>query len=146
MLLEYTCLLMRTETNGYSRFPSLSFFLMLLLSRRYLDRRQYAAQCSFWDEILGNVTAALKAKPGMWENTLLVFSSDNGGPAYWSLTPSFPHGSGANNWPLKGSKTSNWEGGTRVAAFASGGVIPAAMRGKKLDGYGEEPKGGRKDV
>ena len=39
------------------------------------DRRLYAAECSVWDEILGNVTAAMKARPGMWENTLLVFSA-----------------------------------------------------------------------
>ena len=47
---------------SFSLTPSslCSFFLVLLLPRRYLDRRQYAAQCSFWDEILGNVTAALK--------------------------------------------------------------------------------------
>ena len=56
----YTCLLMRTETDGYSPSSLCSFSLTLLLPRRYLDRRQYAAQCSFWDEILGNVTAALK--------------------------------------------------------------------------------------
>lgn len=44
-----------------------------------LDRLQYAGLCSMWDSVLGNVTAAVKAK-GMWNNTLLVFSSDNGGP------------------------------------------------------------------
>ena len=34
-----------------------------------------------------------------------------------------------------GGKASNWEGGVRVAAFVSGGLVPAAMRGAKLDGY-----------
>jgi hypothetical protein len=74
---------------------------------------------------------------------LLFFSSffssffliDSGGPAYWSLTPSFPHGAGANNWPLKGSKVSAWEGGMRVAAFVSGGFLPEAQRGTKLEEY-----------
>ena len=37
---------------------------------------------------------------------LVIFSSDNGGPA--------DH---ANNWPLRGSKGSDFEGGTRVCAF-----------------------------
>jgi len=97
----------------------------------YLDRRQYAAMCSFWDSSIGNITAALKSK-GIWDNTLFVMSSDNGGPAYWSVEPAFPHGAGANNWPLKGSKVSAWEGGIRVAAFASGGLIPVKMRGTKL--------------
>ena len=49
-------------------------------SFRYRDRRLFAGMCSFWDSLLGNVTSALKAKPGVWDNTLLVVSSDNGGP------------------------------------------------------------------
>ena len=71
---------------------------------------RYAAMCSFWDASIGNITDALKAK-GMWNNTLFVFSSDNGGPVYWSVEPSFPHGAGGNNNPLKGGKVSAWEGG-----------------------------------
>ena len=79
-------------------------FLALYPEDWYVDRRQYAGLCSLWDSILGNVTSALKAK-AMWEETLLVFSADNGGPVYWSIEPSFPHGAGANNWPLLGGKT-----------------------------------------
>ena len=32
-------------------------------------------------------------------------------------------------------KSSAWEGGHRVAAFASGGLLPVSMRGRVLDGY-----------
>ena len=66
---------------------------------------------------------ALKAR-SMWSNTLLVVSSDNGG-----------YLSGANNYPLKGTKDSDWQGGIRVNAFVSGGFLPATMRGKKTEGY-----------
>merc|ERR1719353_379675 len=41
---------------------------------------------------------------------------------------------GANNYPLRGGKYSNFEGGIRVNAFASGGYLPTAVRGSKLEG------------
>jgi arylsulfatase B len=36
--------------------------------------------------------------------------------------------------PLRGGKAANFEGGIRVNAFVSGGVIPVSQRGRKLDG------------
>jgi arylsulfatase B len=64
----------------------------------------------------GELTSLFKSK-GMWDNMLIVYSADNGGTA------------GGNNFPLRGFKRTNWEGGMRVAAFVSGGLIPAALRG-----------------
>ena len=58
--------------------------------------RTYAAMTNFVDEMIGNVTKALKDK-NMWENTLLFISSDNGGD---------PTG---NNYPFRGAKFSNFE-------------------------------------
>jgi arylsulfatase I/J len=79
------------------------------------------------DTAVGNVTSLLKAKK-MYDRTLIVFSSDNGGPIY------FGGGSGANNYPLRGGKASNWQGGIRVNSWVSGGALPVAMHGKKLEG------------
>ena len=90
------------------------------------DRQYYHAMVNYLDDVVGNLTAALK-KRGMWDNLLFVTSSDNGGPVY--------PGGGANNYPLKGGKVSDWQGGIRVNAFVSGGFLPQAMRGKKTDGY-----------
>lgn len=65
---------------------------------------------------VGNITAALKDQ-GMWNDTLLLFTADNGGI-----------GKG-NNHPLRGHKHDPWEGGTRAAAFLSGGFLPKHLRG-----------------
>jgi len=98
------------------RFPDLE----------YKCRQQYHAMVMIMDEVVGNVTDALKAK-GMWEDTLVVMSSDNGGPVGMAENA-------ANNWPLRGGKYSLFEGGIRVAAFVSGGFVPAAMRGTRNNG------------
>ncbi|KAJ8297959.1 hypothetical protein KUTeg_024490 [Tegillarca granosa] len=59
------------------------------------------------DEAVGNVTQALESR-GFMNNALIVFTSDNGGA----------QSSGANNSPLRGSKGTLFEGGTRVPGFA----------------------------
>ena len=87
----------------------------------YRCRNIYHAMVALLDEVLGNVTDALKAR-GLWEDTLMVLHSDNGGPVDVAE-------SGSNNWPLRGGKYSRFEGGLRANAFASGGYLPAAVRG-----------------
>lgn len=93
----------------------------------YKCRQQYHAMVNIMDEVVGNVTDAMQAKAGMWENTLVIFSSDNGGPVDLQENA-------ANNWPLRGGKYSLFEGGIRVAAFISGGLIPQALRGSTNNG------------
>ena len=56
---------------------------------------RYHAMVDFADAAIGNFTAAIKAK-GMWDDMIIVFSADNGGPVYMNGT------AGANNYPLKG--------------------------------------------
>ena len=92
--------------------------------------RQYAiynGMGSAADSVFGNATRALR-ESGMWGNTLVVMTSDNGGP-------SGVDGGDANNWPLRGGKKTEFEGGVRVNAFLSGGFIPPALWGQRRDGY-----------
>ena len=72
------------------------------------NRRRYHAMVNFMDDAVRDVVNTVVAK-GVWDNTLVIFSADNGGPIYRSGDP------GANNWPLKGGKASNWDGGIRCA-------------------------------
>jgi arylsulfatase A-like enzyme len=80
------------------------------------NRQKLAGMLAAVDEAIGQIEAALK-QAGRLENTLIVFSSDNGGP---------PPG---DNTPLRDFKGSIFEGGTRAAAFATWpGRIPAGQR------------------
>ena len=82
-------------------------------------RKQLAGMLAAVDEGIGQVIAALEKK-GLRENTLIVFSADNGGP---------PPG---KNTPLRDFKGSIFEGGVRAAAFANWpGKIPAGQRIKQ---------------
>ena len=86
-------------------------------------RARYAAIVSIVDGAVGRIVAALRAR-GMYDNALIVALADNGGPIIG------PTGSaGGNNWPLRGGKSGNFEGGIRAAAFVSGGALPPARRG-----------------
>ena len=67
------------------------------------DRDTLLAMGKRMDDAIGKVIATLKAE-GVWENTLLFFISDNGGPLAQS----------AVNTPLRGGKHQDYEGGIRV--------------------------------
>lgn len=81
----------------------------------------YASLVHYIDGLIGEVVGVLRER-GMWENTLLLMSSDNGGNDQ------------GNNWPLRGAKFSNWEGGIRVPGFISGGALPTHVRGTRASG------------
>lgn len=67
------------------------------------DRQVYAEMVTQMDAGVGQVFAQLEAE-GVLENTLIVFSSDNGGSLPW----------GASNGALSGGKGGTLEGGVRV--------------------------------
>jgi arylsulfatase A-like enzyme len=72
-------------------------------------RRTYAGMLAAMDEAIGQVLDALD-KNGLSRNTLVVFSSDNGGPAPGRVT---------DNGTLRAGKGTVYEGGVRAAAGAS---------------------------
>jgi arylsulfatase A-like enzyme len=70
------------------------------------DRKNYAAMLTATDEAIGTIVRAVE-KTGVRDNTLFIFSSDNGGPAPGKIT---------DNGKYRGSKGGLYEGGVRVAA------------------------------
>ena len=111
------------------------------------------------DSVLANVTTALKGR-GMWSNTLVVHLSDNGGPVAanagashannWPLRGGKHSKCGLSLLCIFGVSTTvcfspglrealcpallSWEGGIRVVAFASGGLIKPSRHGVVLHG------------
>jgi arylsulfatase A-like enzyme len=72
-------------------------------------RRNYAGMLAAMDEAVGKVVAALEEQQ-MTDDTVIVFSSDNGGPGSGTIT---------DNGPLRAGKGTLFEGGVRVCAFAT---------------------------
>ncbi|WP_437185365.1 sulfatase [Planctomicrobium sp. SH668] len=78
-------------------------------------RRSYAGLLVALDRGVGQLLAKLHEKK-LDENTLVIFLSDNGGPL----------GTTASNAPLRGQKSTTWEGGIRVPfVFRWKGHLPA---------------------
>ena len=81
-------------------------------------RRIACAQMASVDANVAKVVAAYRAA-GIWDQTLVIFTTDNGG------NPD----TGGSNAPLRGMKASMYEGGLRGAAFVSGAGLAPAVRG-----------------
>jgi arylsulfatase A-like enzyme len=111
------------------------------------ERNTLLAMGKRMDDAIGKVVATLK-KEGVWENTLLFFISDNGGPLAQT----------ADNTPLRGGKHQDYEGGIRVpflvcwpgklkpgesqAVVSSLDILPTALAAVGLPAPVEKPLDG----
>ena len=100
-------------------------------------RRSFAAAASHMDDAIGQVMGALE-RSGQVRNTLVVFSSDNGGQEHWAEFGGEIYGSPhprcpvlGDNRPLRGWQTQVYEGGIRVPAFVywPGTLKPGMLNG-----------------
>ena len=89
-------------------------------------RRSLAGMVHALDIGVGDIRAAIKAQ-NIQDNTLIVFSTDNGGPA------DHFNGNMGCNFPLRGMKRTLWEGGVRGVGLISGSGL--TKKGITLDGF-----------
>jgi len=86
--------------------------------------RQYAACILHLDDAVGRIVQALE-NTAQRENTLIIFTSDNGGSTAENNDTKYPNDDcpngrlPGNNLPLRGKKGDLYEGGVRVPTIAS---------------------------
>eukprot|EP01083_Nonionella_stella_P179848 639660_1 len=86
-------------------------------------RHKYCQNMLLTDDVIGDITRKLREEESLWQNTLIVFTSDNGGDV-------------ANkgcNYPLRGTKGTLFDGNLRTIALISGGVIADTQHGTARD-------------
>lgn len=114
--------------------PFTAVHLPINESQEWLDRvpptiegeiaRQYAASIMHLDAAVGRILNAIKEN-GHHDNTLIVFTSDNGGSTATNNTQPYPPDDSppgkltANNGALRGQKGSVYEGGVRVPTIVA---------------------------
>jgi arylsulfatase A len=84
----------------------------------------YAAMLQSVDTNVGKLIDALE-ELGVTQNTIIVFTSDNGG----SCMPGPPNSRPTSNYPLRASKGFNYEGGIRIPTFITwpGNISPTKL-------------------
>ena len=75
------------------------------------------------DDVVGALISTL-TEAGMMDNSIIVFSSDNGGQ---------PSAGGASNLPLRGAKNTWWEGGIRVPSWIYSPLLDSSLAGTTSD-------------
>lgn len=102
-------------------------------SEQHPDARLFLAVMNHLDHAIGEVISTLE-ETGKLENTLILFSSDNGPQVFWKGDV-YPYDLRVKDFnqpiPMKGSKCDVWEGGIHVPGFAywKGRIEP----GTKID-------------
>jgi len=98
-------------------------------------RHTLCAMASNLDTSIGGIVRMLQVK-GMWNQTLVWLTADNGGMTYGIAelgVPPIAVGA-SSNWPLRAGKATLFEGGVRVTSFVSGGFMPDTARGTTVSG------------
>eukprot|EP01084_Bolivina_argentea_P257000 432883_1 len=96
-----------------------------------IERHIYCQKLVSVDDIIGNMINTLKVN-NMWNDTVIVVSTDNGGLPFYNNSDGKHNGYGLN-LPYRAGKATLFEGGVHGNAFISGGnykLLPNNLRGK----------------
>eukprot|EP00494_Astrolonche_serrata_P030097 UN30364 len=80
------------------------------------NRKMKAAMVTAMDDQIGRMVETLKDN-GKLDNTVIIFSTDNGGPK-----------GSSSNYPLRGTKGSLYEGGVRGLGFIYSATLQPSVR------------------
>eukprot|EP00929_Paragymnodinium_shiwhaense_P113678 TRINITY_DN81982_c0_g1_i1.p1 TRINITY_DN81982_c0_g1~~TRINITY_DN81982_c0_g1_i1.p1 ORF type:complete len:617 (-),score=56.81 TRINITY_DN81982_c0_g1_i1:356-2116(-) len=92
-----------------------------------INRTVLCAMASRLDETVAQMVQLLKEYK-LYNDTLIWAYSDNGGMT--QFTDAWP-ASASSNWPLRGSKSTLFEGGIRSVSWLFGGALPASVQGTR---------------
>jgi len=97
------------------------------------------------DDLVAHLVGSL-TRHSLWNNTLMLIHTDNGGELLFADSCAASEGKGdvdvgqgfmggaADNGPLRGGKFTLWQGGIRGVAVLTGGAIPENVRGTVFSG------------
>ncbi|XP_018576345.1 arylsulfatase B [Anoplophora glabripennis] len=109
------------SANPYNPLPAPDSEVQKFTYIKDYNRQRFAGVLSKLDYSVGEVVKALKNR-NMLENSIIVFTTDNGGPAAgFNLNA-------ASNYPLRGVKNTLWEGGIRGAGLIWSPLIKKPFR------------------
>lgn len=152
----HSTILYQTEIHRVLERASGPFFLYLALQSLHIPiqpltnsslhdqccqenrwRREYCYLVMEMEHLVYFTIETLKQMK-LYNDSLVLFTTDNGGMINFSSeedgSPIWPSSYG-ENVPLRGSKATLFEGGVRVTAFITGGVIRDMYRGTTFEGY-----------
>ncbi|GAU91203.1 hypothetical protein RvY_03507-2 [Ramazzottius varieornatus] len=100
------------------------------LSAKFTERRKQLAQIQALDEQVKHIVDALRNK-GILDNTIIAFMSDNGAAdaSHYDIDPGLQRGViHGSNWPMRHSKSHDFEGGVRTPSFIWSPLIKRSGR------------------
>ena len=98
------------------------------------NRQIYCNQMQYLDEVILHYVDLFKQYK-LWDDTLLIFSTDNGGMPYVNANANQNVKAWGCNMPYRAGKGTLFEGGVKGVGFINGGdnVIPSKLRGSSSD-------------